>query len=73
MAFWPGVPGIAAMDHSLGRVLAGFAAFLFLLLVALRSARLLHRLSFHILTVAVAGSMVAFLAVRAFPFLSEVH
>jgi hypothetical protein len=71
MCFWPGLPGITAMDHSLGRVLAGFAAFLFLLLVTLRSSRLLERLSFHFLTVAVAASMVAFLVVRALPFTSN--
>lgn len=72
MSFWPGVPGIAAMDDSLGRVLAGCGAFLLLLLVTLRSCRLLKRLSFHFLTVAVAACLVAFLAVRARPFVSDV-
>ncbi len=72
MCFWPGLPGISAMDHTLGRVLAGFAAFLFLLLVTLRSSRLLHRMSFHFLTVAVAASMVAFLVIRALPFASDI-
>lgn len=71
MSFWPGVPGVATMDHSLGRVVAGFAAFLFLMLITLRSARLFERLSFHFLTVAVAACMVAFLATRALPFLSD--
>jgi hypothetical protein len=71
MSFWPGIPGVSAMDHTLGRVIAGFAAFLFLLLVALRSSRLLERRSFHFLTVAVAASMVAFLVTRALPFMSE--
>ena len=71
MCYWPGIPGISAMDHSLGRVIAGFAAFLFLLLVMLRSSRLMERLSFHFLTVAVAASMVAFLVVRALPFTSD--
>ncbi len=70
MSFWPGIPGISSMDHSLGRVIAGFAAFLFLLLVTLRSSRLMERLSFHFLTVAVAASMVAFLVTRALPFTS---
>lgn len=73
MCFWPGIPGIAAMDHSFGRVLAGMAAFLFLLLVVLRNSRLLRRLSFHFLTAAVALSMIAFLGVRALPFVSEIH
>lgn len=71
MCFWPGMPGISAMDHSLGRVLAGVSGFLFLLLVSLRSGRLMARASFHILTLAAATSMVAFLLVRAMPFLSE--
>jgi hypothetical protein len=71
MCFWPGMPGISAMDHSFGRVLAGFSAFMFLLLVSLRSARLMARASFHILTFAVACSLVAFLLVRAMPFVSE--
>lgn len=71
MCFWPGMPGIFAMDHSLGRVIAGVAAFLFLLFVSLRAGRLMARVSFHILTLAVVASMVAFLLVRAFPFMSE--
>jgi hypothetical protein len=71
MCFWPGVPGIATADDSLGRVLAGLGAFLLLLWVSLRSCRLLQRLSFHLLTVAVAASLVAFLAVRALPFVSH--
>jgi hypothetical protein len=70
MCFWPGVPGVSTMDHSFGRILSGFAAFLFLLLVALRNTRLVGRLSFRFLTVAVAASTVAFLAVRAIPFAS---
>ena len=72
MCFWPGIPGIAAMDHSLGRVLAGCAGFLLLLWVTLRSCRLLRRMSFNVLTVAVAACLVAFLAVRAMPFVSSI-
>ncbi len=71
MSFWPGVPGVSTMDHSLGRIISGFAAFLFLLLVSLRNTRLMGRLSFHFLTVAVAACTVAFLAVRAMPFASD--
>jgi len=68
MAVWPRWPGIAAMDDSLGRVAAGSAGNLFLLLVLLWSSRRVHRLTFQILTVLSVISAAGFLTIRMLPF-----
>ncbi len=68
MAVWPRWPAIATMDHSLGRVTAGFSANLFLLLIVLRGARQFQRLTFHILTVLTVLVTAGFLVVRVLPF-----
>lgn len=70
MAAWPRWPGIAAMDDSIGRVTAGFAANLFLLLVMLWCSRRLHKLTFQILTVLTVVSTAGFLMIRMLPFTS---
>lgn len=70
MTFWPRLPGIPAMDHSLGRVAAGFGANLFFLLVTLSCSRRLGRVSFQILTVLAAVSAAGFLFMRMLPFAS---
>ena len=71
MTFWPRLPGIATMDHSYGRVTAGFAANLFLLLVMLWSSRRLRRLTFHVLTLLAVASTAGFLTMRMIPFASR--
>ncbi len=68
MAVWPRWPAIAAMDDSLGRVAAGMAGNLFMLLVLLWSSRRVHRLTFQILTVLSVVSAAGFLTVRMLPF-----
>lgn len=71
LTFWPRMPGIAAMDHSLERVLVGFGANLFLLLTMIRCSRSLQRAPFRLLTVVSAVSTIAFLMVRMTPFVSN--
>lgn len=71
MCFWPGIPGISEMDHSLGRMTAGFAGFLFLLLMTLWLGRRTQWLCFRLITVAVAACMISFFAVRTFPFTTD--
>ncbi len=71
MNLWPRLPGIAVMDHSLGRVAAGFGAHLFLLLVTLSASRRLGRGLFQLLTVLSAVSTAGFLFVRMLPFASD--
>lgn len=68
MAMWPRWPAIATMDHTLGRVTAGFSANLVLLLVTLWASRRLHKLTFQVLTLLVLFSTAAFLVVRVLPF-----
>ena len=72
MTYWPRLPSISAMDHSLNRVLAGFGAHLFLLLVMLWSSRRLQRLTFHMLTLLAVFSTAGFIVVRMMPFASRV-
>lgn len=71
MTYWPRIPAIAAMDHSFGRVMAGFGAHLFLLLVMLWSSRWLKRVTFHMLTLLAVISTIGFLVVRVIPFASK--
>jgi hypothetical protein len=68
MAVWPRWPGIAPTDDSLGRVSAGVAANLFLLLVMLWCARRSNKLTFKILTVLTVVSTVGFVMVRMMPW-----
>jgi hypothetical protein len=68
MAVWPRWPAIATMDHSIGRVTAGFSANLFLLLVLLWCSRHIRRPTFHVLTVLSVFVTVGFLLVRVIPF-----
>lgn len=73
MALWPRLPGISTMDHSYGRIAAGFSANLFLLLVMLWSSRRLRRVTFHLLTFLVIVSGAAFMVIRMLPFASDVQ
>jgi hypothetical protein len=68
MALWPRWPTISATDDTLGRVTAGVAANLFLLLVMLWCSRRLHKATFQILTVLVVLSTTGFLLARMLPF-----
>ena len=70
MAMWPRWPAIATMDDTPGRVTAGFAANLFLLLVMLWCSRQFRGPTFQVLTVLSVGSGAAFLLVRMLPFAS---
>lgn len=71
MAIWPRWPAIPTMDDTVGRVTAGLAANLFLLLVMLWCSRRLHRLVFQVLTVLSVASAAGFLLVRMLPFTSR--
>ncbi len=73
MTYWPRLPSIASMDHTLGRVSAGLAAHLFLLLVMLWCSRRLRRLTFHLLTLLAVVSTVGFIVVRMAPFASRLE
>lgn len=68
MAVWPRLPGISVTDDSLGRVCAGVAVNLFLLLVMLWSSRHVHKFTFQILTVLAVASTAGFLMARMMPF-----
>ena len=71
MALWPRWPTVSATDDSLGRVAAGMAANLFLLLVVLWCSRRSHKLTFQVLTVLVVVSTTGFLLARLLPFTSR--
>lgn len=71
MAIWPRLYTVSTMDDTLGRVTAGFAADLCLLLVVLWSARSLRRLTFHFLTILVVISCGAFVIARILPLTSR--
>ncbi len=71
MTYWPRLPSIASMDHSLGRVTAGLGAHLFLVLVMLWSSRRLQKLTFHLLTVLSVVSTAGFVIIRMIPFASR--
>lgn len=73
MAFWPRLPGIAAMDDSYGRVISGFAANFLLLLIMLWAARRLNRIPLHVMTILVLCSAIGFVAARVLPFASHVN
>ena len=67
MAIWPRLATIATMDDTLGRVCAGFAANLFLLLTVLWSARRLRRVTFHALAILTVLSCGGFILARILP------
>jgi hypothetical protein len=68
MALWPRWPTVSATDDSFGRITAGVAANLFLLLVMLWCSRRLHKTTFQILTVLVVVSTAGFLLSRMLAF-----
>lgn len=68
MAVWPRWRVIATADDSVGRVIAGVSANLFLLLVLLRCSRHFHKLTFQILTALAVVSTAGFLLARVLPF-----
>ena len=68
MAAWPRLRFVAVPDDSIGRVTAGFGAYLFLFLMMLVSSRRLKRLTFHILTFLVLASAVGFMKMRMYPY-----
>ncbi|MCH7925890.1 MAG: hypothetical protein IIC51_10190 [Planctomycetes bacterium] len=68
MAAWPRLRFVAVPDDSIGRVTAGFGAYLFLFLVMLVSSRRLKKLTFHILTLLVLASAVGFMMIRMYPY-----
>lgn len=68
LAIWPRRPTVSVADDSLGRVAAGLACNLFLLLVLLWCSRRLKSVPFHILTVLALLSAVGFIVVRMLPF-----
>jgi hypothetical protein len=71
MTYWPRLNSIAGMDHTLGRITAGFAAHLFLVLVMLWCSRRLRRLTYHLLTVLAVVLTAGFIIVRMAPFASR--
>lgn len=71
LAIWPRLPTIATMDDTLGRVTAGFAANLFLLLTALWSARRLRRPTFHMLAILIVLSCGGFIMARILPLTAK--
>ncbi|UCE59828.1 MAG: hypothetical protein JSU63_20590 [Phycisphaerales bacterium] len=64
MALWPQLPTIAVLDVTIGRVTAGFGGNLFLLLVALWSARRMRAGPFNVLTLLAAASAAGFMLMR---------
>lgn len=68
MAMWPRLRFVAAPDDSIGRVTAGFGAYLFLFLTLLVCARRLRRLTFHLLTLMAMASAMSFMMIRMYPF-----
>ena len=71
LAVWPQLSFVATTDDDLGRVLAGLAANLFLLLVMLWCARRRRKPAFHVLTGLAFVSMAGFLVIRLLPFASR--
>lgn len=71
MTYWPRMHSIAGMDHTLGRITAGFAAHLFLVLVMLWCSRRLRRLTYDLLTILAVVSAAGFFIIRMGPFASR--
>ena len=70
MAIWPRLRSIDAADGSLGRVAAGVAGHLLLVLVLMWNGRVLGRSSFGVLAVLSVLSLILFITVRAQPLVS---
>jgi hypothetical protein len=64
MAAWPLLPVVSGDDDSWGRMLAGVAAHLLLLLALIGSARWSRRAAFHLVGLLVLLSSILFVAVR---------
>ncbi|MEE9294065.1 MAG: hypothetical protein V3W34_03750 [Phycisphaerae bacterium] len=73
MAFWPRFRSVGVFDDSVGRVAAGMAGYLLLLLVLLWSRRASGRASFGVLALLAVFSLLAFVAVRAKPLSLRDH
>lgn len=71
MTYWPRRSSIAGMDDTMGRITAGFAAHLFLVLVMLWCSRRLRSLTFHLLTLLAVASTAGFIIIRMDPFASR--
>ncbi len=71
LAAWPRLRFVAVPDDSIGRVTAGFGAYLFLFLMILVSSRRLKTLTFHILTILALASAVGFMMIRMYPYSSK--
>lgn len=67
MIVWPRLPMVAAMDHSIGRLVGGVAGHLLLLWAALWGARRAGQARFIGLAVLAVISLVAFVYVRTVP------
>lgn len=70
MALWPRVTGVSTPDDSLGRVTAGLAGNLWLVLVFMWCARRLRRPTFHALAVLALLTTAGFVIVRIMPYSS---
>lgn len=68
LAAWPRLPWIATSDETLGRLLAGVGANLFLLVVILWCARKLRRFTFLIMALVAMASVISFIVLRTLPF-----
>lgn len=73
MTFWPTLPSVSVSDDSVGRVIAGVGAHVFLLGVVLWNARRLQRLTLHLLSVLTAVGLFAFVISRVFPYTSAIN
>jgi len=68
MALWPRMRFVAVADDSIGRILAGFGAHLFMLLVMLICARRIKRRPFHLLALMAFASTIGFMLLRMYPY-----
>ncbi|RJP36387.1 MAG: hypothetical protein C4547_07505 [Phycisphaerales bacterium] len=71
MAVWPRLPTIATMDNTFGRFTAGLAGDLFLLWVVLGCGRRVRRTTFQALAGLSLISLLAFVVIRAQPFMAR--
>lgn len=68
LAAWPRLPWVSTTDDSLGRLIAGVAANLLMLLVLLWSGRRLRRPTFGIMALLATFSIGSFVILRLLPF-----
>ena len=73
MAVWPRIPGATTMDDSFGRMTAGTAANLFLLLILLRCSKGPLRTVFGVLALLCLVSTAGFVVIRMLPFAHTIH